>query len=180
MSSAPPTSIATDAVEMIFNLLEKTLVIAADDGVTLLQPGDNLDVVKGPYPQEGAGNEPEVIVGPRNKPSTRKPLTFPKVWYEIDDFVPVLVIARDWDGGDLGFTLDGRAARAKILENVWQTLAANSIDPDGTGTWKWVRAADNGVDDDAIGGESKGTSTGAVNIYRTTLTIACRRYSQVD
>lgn len=153
---------------MLYNLLSANLSITADDGATVLTPTNYITLVYDPYAQEGQGNQPQVIIGPR-KPSARRPLTLPPIWYEVDDMVRVRILTRKWDGGDFGFTLDGNLARNKLHDSAIQILAANYTDPDGTHTWTWVRATDDGQSSDE---NPQGTP-----IYRTDLTIACRRYA---
>jgi len=167
----PSVSTRADPITLLFNLFKTDLQIVADDGTTLLTPENYIILEKAPYAQEGAGEKPQVIVGPR-KPPIRRPISLPPIWYEIDDPVRVRIITRNWDGGDFGFTLDGSAARYKVITSIVSILNANFTNPDGTGTWTWIRPMDNGTDSDE---NPEGT-----HLYRTDITIGCRRYSQID
>jgi hypothetical protein len=153
---------------MLYNLLNANLSITADDGATILTPANYLTLAYDPYAQEAQGNQPQIIVGPR-KLSIRRPLTLPPIWYEIDDLVRMRVITRKWDGGDFGFTLDGNLTRNKILDGIIQIMASNYTDPDGSHTWSWVRATDDGQNSDE---NPQGTP-----LYRTDVTIGCKRYA---
>lgn len=125
-------------------------------------------VAKAPFKMEGQGPLPQVVVA--HGMGSREPMTFPPIWQDIDDVVLVKIFTREWDGNDRGFKLTGDVARTNLVLSVVGIILANYSNPDGQGTWNWMRPLNNGVPDDHW--DEHGL------IYNTNISIGLRRFAQ--
>lgn len=160
-----------DPITFLYNLLLTNLAIVADDGTTTLAPGLSVPssafsapdpgtnasliyVKQNPYPYEKdetgkivwSGPQPLVMVGPRRGTTIAQAIGYK--WSEVHSSVEIRILTRDWDLNEQGFTLDGRTTRTKILEAIKALVKTNAGNPDGQGTFNYMRISDAGKDSD--------------------------------
>jgi hypothetical protein len=103
-----------------------------------------------PYAQEGSGYRPQVIIGPTRPISTKNITIGSQPLIEIHRKVEVRVVTRDWDSGELGFTLDGDNTRNKIDTQIRTIIENNLSNPDGTGQFWYALPLDPSPQSDTV------------------------------